>query len=330
MKVIAPPHHSESLIALAQAVLDIEAQAILALKTRLDSRFVEACSILLETKGRVVVIGMGKSGHIGKKIAATLASTGTPAFFVHPGEASHGDMGMITPQDSVLCLSNSGRTDEVMALIPFLKRLNVPLIAITGNPSSPLAKAAHIHLDASIEKEACPLGLAPTTSTTVALAMGDALAIALLNHRGFTVEDFALSHPAGTLGRRLLLKVDDIMHTGDALPKASPSTTVAEALLEITQKGLGMVAIVDGNNQILGIFTDGDLRRTLTRNVDIHTTPIQTQMTTPGTTIFCGTLAATALGLMEKKRINGLFVVNEQNVLVGALNMQDLLHAQVI
>jgi arabinose-5-phosphate isomerase len=330
MKAINNQQHNDSVIALAQAVLDIEAQAILALKTRLGTDFVEACDILLNTKGRVIVIGMGKSGHIGKKIAATLASTGTPAFFVHPAEACHGDMGMITTQDCVLVLSNSGRTDEVMNLIPFLKRLGVPLIAMTGNPLSPLAQAANIHLDVSIEKEACPLGLAPTTSTTVALAMGDALAVALLDRRGFTAEDFALSHPAGTLGRRLLIKVDDIMHTGDQLPKTSGNRTVAEALIEMTQKGLGMIAIVDAHNHVLGVFTDGDLRRTLTRNLDIHVTRLDTQMTAPCETIVCGTLAATALAVMEKKRINGLLIVDNTGALVGALNMQDLLHAQVI
>lgn len=330
MKALSNQEHSENLIALAQAVLDNEAQAILALKPRLNAHFVAACDKLLHAQGRVVVIGMGKSGHIGKKIAATLASTGTPAFFVHPAEACHGDMGMITPKDTVLCLSNSGRTDEVMSLIPFLKRLGVPLIAMTGNPASPLAKAADIHLDVSIEKEACPLGLAPTTSTTVALAMGDALAVALLERRGFTAEDFALSHPAGTLGRRLLLKVDDIMHQGDALPKASPDMTITQALLEMTKKGLGMIAIVDEHAHVMGVFTDGDLRRALTRDLDIHTTRLDTQMTTPCETVPCGTLAATALGIMEKKRINGLLIVDDTGALVGALNMQDLLHAQVI
>lgn len=330
MKALSNQEHSENLLRLAQAVLDNEANAILALKQRLDSRFVDACELLLHVEGRVVVIGMGKSGHIGKKIAATLASTGTPAFFVHPGEANHGDMGMLTPKDAVLCLSNSGRTDELMSLIPFLKRLGVPLIAMTGNPGSPLAKAADIHLDVSIEKEACPLGLAPTTSTTVALAMGDALAVALLERRGFTAEDFALSHPAGTLGRRLLLKVDDIMHQGDALPFAAPHMTIAEALLEMTAKGLGMIAIVDEQAHVLGVFTDGDLRRTLTRNLDIHTTRLDAQMTTPCETVPCGTLAATALSIMEKKRINGLLIVDATDALVGAINMQDLLHAQVI
>ncbi len=330
MKPLSNQAHSNNMITLAQAVLDNEAHAILALKARINQHFIDACDIFLRTTGRVIVIGMGKSGHIGKKIAATLASTGTPAFFVHPAEACHGDMGMITQQDAVLCLSNSGRTDEVMSLIPFLKRLGVPLVAMTGNPQSPLAQAATIHLDVSVEKEACPLGLAPTTSTTVALAMGDALAVTLLERRGFTAEDFALSHPAGTLGRRLLLKVDDIMHTGDALPKASPDMTITQALMEMTQKGLGMIAIVDAQSHVLGIFTDGDLRRTLTRNLDIHVTRLETQMTAPCETIPAGTLAATALGVMEKKRINGLLIVNDTGALVGALNMQDLLHAQVI
>ncbi|MFI4957360.1 MAG: SIS domain-containing protein [Gammaproteobacteria bacterium] len=330
MKALSIQQHRDSLIALGKAVLEIEAQAILALKPRLDDQFVAACDILLNTEGRVIVIGMGKSGHIGKKIAATLASTGTPAFFVHPGEACHGDMGMITPKDCVLCLSHSGKTDEVMSLIPFLKRLGAPMVAMTGHPESPLAKAADIHLDVSIEKEACPLGLAPTASTTATLAMGDALAVALLERRGFTAEDFALSHPAGTLGRRLLLKVDDIMHQGNKLPRAFPDMTISEALLEMTQKGLGMIAIVDAQAQVLGVFTDGDLRRTLTRNLDIHTTKLGTEMTTPCATIVCGTLAAEALAVMEKKRINGLLIVDNTGALVGALNMQDLLHAQVI
>lgn len=319
-----------NMLTLAQAVLQTEAEAVLALIQRLDTQFIQACEHMLTCKGRIVVIGMGKSGHIGKKIAATLASTGSPAFFVHPGEANHGDMGMITSQDVVICLSNSGTTDELLNLIPFLKRLHIPLIALTGNPLSPLAQAADYHIDVSVSQEACPLGLAPTASTTAALAMGDALAIALLDARGFTAEDFAFSHPAGQLGRRLLLKIDTLMHTGDRLPAVRADATLSEALVEMSSKGLGMTAIVDEQNRVLGIFTDGDLRRTLSKNIDVHNSLIQDHMTRSCETVTLGLLAADALHLMETKRINGLLVTDANNQLIGALNMHDLLKARVL
>lgn len=321
------PHN---MLSLAEAVLRTEAEAVLALVQRLDTQFTQACEHMLACTGRVVVIGMGKSGHIGNKIAATLASTGTPAFFVHPGEANHGDMGMITPQDVVLCLSNSGTTDELLNLIPFLKRLHIPLIAMTGNPRSPLAQAADFHLDVSVSQEACPLGLAPTASTTAALAMGDALAIALLDARGFTAEDFAFSHPAGQLGRRLLLKIDSLMHTDDSLPAIQGTATLSEALVEMTSKGLGMTAVVDASNCVLGVFTDGDLRRALGKNVNLQACNVQDHMTTPCETVTLGLLAADALHLMETKKINGLLVTDANNHLIGALNMHDLLRARVI
>lgn len=318
------------MLSLAQAVLEIEAEAVLALVQRLDSQFTQACEHMLACKGRVVVVGMGKSGHISNKIAATLASTGTPAFFVHPGEANHGDMGMITPQDVVLCLSNSGTTDELLNLIPFLKRLHIPLIAMTGNPRSPLAQSADIHLDVSVSQEACPLGLAPTASTTAALAMGDALAVALLDARGFTAEDFAFSHPAGQLGRRLLLKIDTLMHTGDRLPAVHTDATLSEALVEMSGKGLGMTAVIDDNRRVLGVFTDGDLRRALSKNINIHDSLIKDHMTQPCETVTVGLLAADALHLMETKKINGLLVTDANNQLIGALNMHDLLKARVL
>jgi arabinose-5-phosphate isomerase len=318
------------MLSLAEAVLRIEAEALLALIQRLDNRFIQACERMLACKGRVVVVGMGKSGHIANKIAATLASTGTPAFFVHPGEANHGDMGMITPQDVVLCLSNSGTTDELLNLIPFLKRLNIPLIAMTGNPRSPLAQSADLHLDVSVSQEACPLGLAPTASTTAALAMGDALAIALLDARGFTAEDFAFSHPAGQLGRRLLLKIDSLMHTGDRLPAIKSHATLSETLVEMSSKGLGMAAIIDDETRVLGVFTDGDLRRALSKNIDVHEAKVEDHMTRSCQTVNLGLLAAEALHLMETKKINGLLITDASNKLIGALNMHDLLRARVI
>lgn len=315
---------------LAKAVLEIEAKAVTALSERLGPSFEQACQLILGCKGRLVVVGMGKSGHIGKKIAATLASTGTPAFFVHPGEANHGDMGMITPQDVVLCLSNSGETNELLNLIPFLKRLHIPLIAMTGNPASSLAQACDQHIDVSVAQEACPLNLAPTASTTAALAMGDALAIALLDARGFTAEDFALSHPAGSLGRRLLLKIDDIMHTDEAIPFVMGDASIAAALLEMSAKSLGMTAVVDADQRVLGIFTDGDLRRALNKNVNIHETCVADHMTASCETVTAGLLAADALHLMETKKISALLVTDANNLLKGALNMHDLLRAQVI
>lgn len=315
---------------LGLAVLDIEATAIEALKTRIDDNFVRACHYMLDCEGRVVVIGMGKSGHIGSKIAATLASTGTPAFFVHPGEASHGDLGMITAKDVVIALSNSGSTEEILTILPIIKRLDVPLISLTGNPDSPLAQAASVNLDVSVEKEACPLDLAPTASTTAALAMGDALAISLLEVRGFTADDFARSHPGGKLGRRLLLLIDDLIHTGDRVPHVPTGTLICDALLEMTQKGLGATAVVNDKKQVVGIFTDGDLRRALDNDIDLHKTPIDQVMTRDCTLISPGLLAAEALKIMEDGKFNALLVVDNDNQLIGALNMHDLLRAGVV
>ncbi len=315
---------------LGLAVLDTEAAAIEALKTRIDDDFVRACHYMLDCEGRVVVIGMGKSGHIGSKIAATLASTGTPAFFVHPGEASHGDLGMITAKDVVVALSNSGTTEEILTILPIIKRLNVPLIALTGNPQSQLAQAASVNLDVRVEKEACPLGLAPTASTTAALAMGDALAISLLEVRGFTSDDFARSHPGGKLGRRLLLLIDDLIHTGDRVPRVATGTLICDALLEMTQKGLGATAVVNDENHVEGIFTDGDLRRALDGNVDLHHTSINDVMTHDCTLISPGLLAAEALKIMEDGKFNALLVIDDDKQLIGALNMHDLLRAGVV
>ncbi len=329
-----PVLDDDRLASLGRAVIETEAAAVAALADRIDATFVAACRLMLacaDRTGRVVVTGMGKSGHIGDKIAATLASTGTPAFFVHPGEASHGDLGMITRHDVVLALSNSGTTDELLAIVPVIRRLGVPLVAMTGNPESPLARAAAAHLNVSVEKEACPLGLAPTASTTAALAMGDALAVALLEARGFTAEKFALSHPGGRLGRRLLLKVEDIMHTGDRIPRVEPGARLSEALMEMSRKGLGMTTVVDGTGQVIGVFTDGDLRRVLDHGeVQIHNVTVAEVMTRGGTTVGPDELAADALVLMDGKRINALPVVDEQGVLVGALNMHDLLRAGVV
>ncbi len=315
---------------LGLAVLETESAAVDALKARIDDDFVRACHYMLACEGRVVVIGMGKSGHIGSKIAATLASTGTPAFFVHPGEASHGDLGMITSKDVVLALSNSGETDEILTILPLIKRLHVPLIALTGNPGSTLAKAASVNIHVGVEKEACPLDLAPTASTTAALAMGDALAISLLEVRGFTADDFARSHPGGKLGRRLLLLVDDLLHTGERVPKVKSGTLVRDALLEMTQKGLGATAIVDDNDKVLGIFTDGDLRRALDHDIDLHKTAIDEVMTRRPKLISPGLLAAEALQIMDSGKFNALLVVDEHKQLIGALNMHDLLRAGVV
>lgn len=314
----------------ALQAIEIERQAIEALSDRIDQSFDRACEVIMACRGRVVVTGMGKSGHIGNKIAATLASTGTPSFFVHPGEASHGDLGMITGQDVVLAISNSGATAEVLTILPLLKRMGAPLISMTGNPDSVLAREAVANLDVSVAQEACPLGLAPTSSTTATLVMGDALAVALLDARGFSAEDFAFSHPGGRLGRRLLLRVADIMHSGDRIPRVSEDTTLSGALLEISLKGLGMTTIVDREGQLCGIFTDGDLRRTLDRAVDIHKTPIRSLMTRNGRTIFEDQLAAEALHIMEELKINALPVLNRSGKLTGALNMHDLLRAGVI
>jgi len=319
-----------NLLRLARQVLETEAAAITALVPRLDEHFSEACRLLLACRGRVVVMGMGKSGHVGNKIAATLASTGTPAFYVHPGEASHGDMGMITGEDVVLALSNSGETGELIIILPLIKRLGVKLVALTGQSNSTLAKAADVNLDVSVAQEACPLNLAPTASTTAALAMGDALAVSLLSTRGFTEEDFARSHPGGSLGRRLLLRVQDIMHTGETVPAVAEGALLSQALVEMTRKGLGMTAIVDPRNHVAGIFTDGDLRRTLEKEVNVHRTKIDEVMTRRCTTVAPETLAGEALHLMESHRFNALLVVAPSGVLVGALNMHDLLRAGVV
>ena len=322
--------HPDQLKQLASQVLAIEAQAVEQLKSCIDDRFVHACDLMLHCQGRIVVLGMGKSGHIGGKIAATLASTGSPAFFVHPAEASHGDMGMITTQDVVVALSNSGETDEILTLLPLIKRQGVPLIALTGNPDSTLAQTADVHIDVSVPQEACPLGLAPTSSTTATLAMGDALAVALLEARGFTAEDFARSHPGGRLGRRLLLLTDDVMHTGEQMPRNAPDDLLRDALLEMSRKGLGTTVVVDREEHVLGVFTDGDLRRALDRQVDVHTARVAEVMTPHGKTIAPGTLAAEALRMMQEYRINALPVVNSAGKLAGVLNMHDLLRAGVL
>jgi len=309
------------------AVIQIEAEAIANLVNYIDEAFIHACELMIACQGKIAVVGMGKSGHIGNKIAATLASTGSPAFFVHPGEASHGDLGMITKNDVVLVLSNSGETSEILSILPIIRRLGVPLISMTGNPASTLAKSSDSHVNVSTEKEACPLGLAPTSSTTAALAMGDALAIALLKARGFTENDFALSHPGGNLGRRLLLHVSDIMHKGNNIPIVAENDSVSTALLEVTEKKLGMTAVVDDANNLSGIFTDGDLRRMLEKNIDIHKTNIKQVMTVGGSTIQPQQLAAEAIQFMQSKNINALLVTDEKNNLVGAINMHDLLKA---
>ncbi|WP_298448240.1 KpsF/GutQ family sugar-phosphate isomerase [uncultured Marinobacter sp.] len=314
----------------ALQAIRIERDAISALEHRIDDHFKRACEVIMACKGRVVVTGMGKSGHIGHKIAATLASTGTPSFFVHPGEASHGDMGMITSQDVVIAISNSGNTSEVVTILPLIKRMGAPLISMTGNPTSTLAKEAVANLDVSVETEACPLGLAPTSSTTATLVMGDALAVALLEARGFSAEDFAFSHPGGSLGRKLLLRVSDIMHTGDRIPIVDEDTTLSGALLEISRKGLGMTTVVNASGTMTGIFTDGDLRRTLDKSIDVHTTPIRDVMTRNGRTIQPDQLAAEALNVMEGLKISALPVTDVDGALVGAINMHDLLRAGVI
>ncbi|UVE18565.1 KpsF/GutQ family sugar-phosphate isomerase [Pseudomonas sp. LS44] len=318
------------LIQSAQRTIRLEFEAVQGLLPRIDANFVRACELILTCKGRVVVVGMGKSGHIGNKIAATLASTGTTSFFVHPAEASHGDMGMITRDDLVLALSNSGSTAEIITLLPLIKRLGITLISMTGNPDSPLAKAAEANLDARVPQEACPLNLAPTSSTTAALVLGDALAIALLEARGFTAEDFAFSHPGGALGRRLLLKVENVMHSGAELPQVARGTELKVALLEMTQKGLGMTAVIEPDGRLAGIFTDGDLRRALDRGIDIRNASIDAVMTQHGKTARAEMLAAEALKIMEDHKINALVVVNDQDRPVGALNMHDLLRAGVM
>jgi len=320
----------ERALRLAREVLELEADSVRDLGQRLGDGFLQAWRICLACRGRIVVTGMGKSGHIAGKVAATLASTGTPAFFVHPGEASHGDLGMITGEDAVMALSNSGETGEVLTILPLIKRLGVPLISMTGRPDSTLARAADANLDVSVEREACPLNLAPTSSTTASLAMGDALAVALLESRGFTQEDFARSHPGGSLGRRLLLRLEDLMHSGDAVPAVHADTPMRDALMEMTLKGLGMTAVVDDARQVLGIFTDGDLRRSLDRQLDVHHTPIREVMTPGPRTVKSDMLAGEALNVMETQRINQLLITDEDGHLVGALNMHDMLRAGVV
>lgn len=322
--------HALSFIESAQRTIQLERDAVDDLLRRIDGDFHRACELLLACSGRVVVVGMGKSGHVGNKIAATLASTGTPAFFVHPAEASHGDMGMITRDDMVLALSNSGSTAEIITLLPLIKRMGIPLISMTGNPASPLAQAAEVNLDASVAQEACPLNLAPTSSTTVSLVLGDALAIALLEARGFTAEDFAFSHPGGALGRRLLLKVENIMHAGERLPCVARGTSLRDTLLEMTRKGLGMTVIREEDGRLAGIFTDGDLRRALDRGLELTNARIDDLMTKGGHCARPEMLAAEALKIMEDHKINALVVVDAAQHPVGALNMHDLLRAGVV
>jgi arabinose-5-phosphate isomerase len=315
---------------LALDVIQIEQQAIAELSQYIDQNFEDACQLMFNCKGRVIIVGMGKSGHIGGKIAATLASTGTPSFFVHPGEASHGDLGMITSDDVVLTISHSGETGEVLAIVPVIKRIGAKLISMTGKPASTLAKLGDIHLCVAVSQEACPLGLAPTSSTTATLVMGDALAVALLNARGFTADDFALSHPGGSLGKRLLLRLSDIMHSGDRLPVVKTQAKIKDALVEMSLKGLGMTAIIDETHQLQGLFTDGDLRRILDEQVDIHNDNIESVMTKGPTVAHQDMLAAEGLKIMEDKKINGLIIVNDNNTPIGAMNMHDLLKSGVI
>ena len=315
---------------LAREVLSIEAAAVQALTQRIDETFLHALDIIMSCKGRVIVSGMGKSGHIARKIASTLSSTGTPAYFVHPAEASHGDLGMITAEDVFIALSYSGESEELTAIVPALKRQGARLISLTGNPQSSLALAADAHLNTAVDKEACPMGLAPTASTTAALALGDALAVALLDAKGFGEEDFARSHPGGNLGRRLLTHVRDIMHTGAGIPAVREDALLSEAILEMSRKRLGMTAIVDNARRVLGIYTDGDLRRTLEKRLDFATTPVSSVMSRKPRTIGPDSLAAEAVQIMEQYKINQMLVVDANNKLVGALNMHDLLHAKVI
>ncbi|MGH8231083.1 MAG: KpsF/GutQ family sugar-phosphate isomerase [Steroidobacteraceae bacterium] len=329
-----PIEHSDTsdqaLLQSARRTFEIEAAALAALRGRLDGRFVHACHLCLACAGRIVVSGMGKSGHIAHKIASTLASTGSPAFFLHPAEAGHGDIGMLTRTDLLLALSNSGETEELLALLPHVKRLAVPLIAMTGNPRSTLALAAEVHLDVAVPQEACPHNLAPTASSTALLVMGDALAVALLEARGFSPEDFARSHPGGSLGRRLLLRVEDIMRRGESLPRVAPDTTLSDALLEMTRTGLGLTAIVDAQQHVLGVFSDGDLRRSLDRRIDVHRTTMREIMTPGGRRIGPQELAAAAAALMEAHRITALLVTDDEQCLIGALNVHDLMRAGVV
>jgi arabinose-5-phosphate isomerase len=319
-----------SLIETGRAVVEAESRAIDELASRIDNSFEHACRLVLACQGRVVVVGIGKSGHVAGKIASTLASTGTPAFFVHPGEASHGDLGMITPVDLMIAASNSGETPEILTILPIIKRMGVKLVALCGNPDSTLGRQADVCLDVGVTKEACPLNLAPTTSTSVTLAMGDALAVAILQARGFTVEDFARSHPGGVLGRRLLLYVRDIMHTGTDVPLVHEQDVVRDALLEMSGKHLGMTGVIDSENRLIGLFTDGDLRRTLNRPVDLNQCPISEVMTRDPITVGTDMLAAELVTLMRTESINGIFVVSDDHRVEGALNMHDLLRAGVV
>jgi arabinose-5-phosphate isomerase len=324
--IFAAPHALD----LARQVLNIEADAVRALTQRIDDNFLRALNLILECKGRVIVSGMGKSGHIARKIASTMSSTGTPSYFVHPGEAGHGDLGMVTAQDVFIALSYSGESEELLTIVPVLKRQGAHLISLTGNPQSSLALAADVHLDGSVAQEACPMGLAPTASTTAALALGDALAVALLDAKGFGEADFARSHPGGSLGRRLLTHVSDVMHTNASIPAVREDATLADAVLEISRKGLGMTAIVDDNKHLLGIYTDGDLRRTLEKKLDFSTTPVSAVMSRTPRSIGPEALAVDAVQLMEQYNISQLPVVDANRKLVGALNMHDLLKAKVI
>lgn len=321
---------NQTFISAGIRTVEMERDAVSALTARIGDEFARACEIILNCKGRTIVTGMGKSGHIGNKIAATLASTGTPSFFVHPGEASHGDLGMITKNDVVIALSNSGSSAEVITLLPLLKRMGIPLISMTGNNKSVLAQAADVNLDISIECEACPLDLAPTSSTTVTLVMGDALSVALLEARGFTAEDFAFSHPGGALGRKLLLKVENVMHAGSDIPRVTGETKLTHALVEMTQKGFGMTSVVNTQDELLGVFTDGDLRRSVDQGIDIGSALIQDVMTAAPKTVHKDILAAEALGLMEEKKITALIVEDDQHHPIGVIHMHDILRAGVM
>lgn len=315
---------------LGLAVVKTEAEAIQNLSSRINGEFDRACEYLLNCRGKIIVMGMGKSGHIGNKVAATFASTGSPAFFIHAAEASHGDMGMITQEDIILIISNSGRTEEIVTILPFIKRLGIPLITLTGNKNSTLAKSSDVNIDISVKNEACPFNLAPTASTTAALVMGDALAIALLQAKGFTTKDFALSHPGGALGRKLLLRIDSLMHTGNKIPKVTENTTLSETLIEMTQKKLGMACITDHKGQLSGVFTDGDLRRAIDNNIDIHTVPIHKIMTKNCRTISTGLLAAEALQIMETYKITSLIVADKSRTILGIVHLHDILQAGVV
>lgn len=321
---------SHDFISSGLRTIQIESEAVAALRARINDQFVKACEMILNCRGRTIVTGMGKSGHIAKKIAATLASTGSPAFFVHPGEASHGDLGMITQDDIVIAISYSGNSSEILTLLPLLKRSGIPIISMSANSDSPLGEVADAHLDISVIREACPLALAPTASTTVTLVMGDALAIALLEARGFTAEDFAFSHPGGALGRKLLVRVSDIMHTGDAIPRVAPETPLARALMVMSEKGFGMTTVVDHNQRLLGIYTDGDLRRSLDQGIDIRTAQVRELMNTHPKTLRENILAAEALTIMEQTKINVLLVMNEHDELAGVIKINDILRAGII